>query len=146
ALREQGVAVEILSGDHPVAVAEVARRLGVTQWAAGMQPAMKVARLTELRRAGHRVLMVGDGLNDSPALVAADVSMAPANAADIGRNAAGFVFLREPLTAVPETLALARRAGRLVRQNLALALGYNVVAVPVAVLGYATPFVAAIAM
>lgn len=146
ALQARGLAVEIVSGDQPEAVAEIAGRLGVTRWSAAMQPAMKLARLAELRQAGHRVLMVGDGLNDAPALVAADVSMAPANAADVGRNAAGFVFLREPLTAVPETLDLAQRAARLVRQNLALALAYNVIAIPIAVLGYATPFVAAIAM
>lgn len=146
ALKAQGLAVEILSGDQPAAVADVATRLGITVWSANMQPAMKLARLTELKRTGHRVLMVGDGLNDAPALVAADVSMAPANAADVGRHAAGFVFMREPLTAVPDTLVLARRASQLVRQNLVLALGYNVIAVPVAVLGYATPFVAAIAM
>jgi Cu2+-exporting ATPase len=138
--------IEILSGDRPEVVSTLAEQLGIETISAGVRPDGKVERLAELARRGRKVLMVGDGLNDAPALAAAPVSMAPANAADVGRNAAGFVFLRDALTAVPETIAVARRAAGLVRQNLALAFLYNVVAVPLAVLGHVTPLVAAIAM
>ena len=145
-LMRQGLAVEIVSGDGSAAVEAVARRLGIARWAAGLMPGGKTARLAELAAEGRHTLMVGDGLNDAPALAAAHASMAPANAADVGRQAADVVFLRQSLAAVPDTLRLAHEAGRLVRQNLVLALAYNVIAIPVAVLGYATPFVAAIAM
>src|SRR3546814_6122653 len=89
--------------------------------------------------------MVGDGLNDAPALASAHVSMAPASAADVGRSAADFVFFRDSLTAVPLALQVSLRAGRLTRQNFALAFLYNAVALPFAVLGFVTPLVAALA-
>jgi Cu2+-exporting ATPase len=140
-----GLRVEILSGDNEGRVADIAGRLGVA-FRAAARPADKVSRIAALGQAGSKVLMVGDGLNDAPALVAADVSMAPASAAEVGRNAADLVFLRENLLAVPRAVAIAREAAKLVRQNFALAIAYNFVAIPVALLGQVTPLMAAIAM
>ena len=138
--------LEILSGDQAEAVQAIAGQLAISQWHAGMDPAAKVAHLQALAQQGRKVLMVGDGLNDAPALMAAHASFAPAEAADVGRNAADFVFLRGDLRAVPATLALSRNAARLIRQNFALAIGYNILALPLAVTGHVSPLLAAIAM
>jgi Cu2+-exporting ATPase len=146
ALKRLGLAVELISGDRPAPVAAVAAAAGIEAARPLQPPAGKVARIAELAAAGRKTLMVGDGLNDAPALMAAHVSMAPATAADVGRNAADVVFLRDSLAAVPLTVRVARAAMRLVRQNFGLAIVYNAVALPVAVLGQVTPLVAAIAM
>lgn len=145
-LRVLGISIEVLSGDDTQAVAAMASKLGIVAYSAGMLPADKVAHLDALKAAGRKVMMVGDGLNDTPALVAAHASMAPATAADVGRNAADFVFLRESLLAVPYVLTVARRASQLIRQNFALAILYNAIALPAALLGHVTPLAAALAM
>jgi Cu2+-exporting ATPase len=146
ALRRRGLAIELLSGDRAPTVAAVAQALGIADWQAGCTPQGKTARLQDLHEMRRRVLMVGDGLNDAPALAAAHVSISPASAADISRTTADVVFQGERLAPVVETLQVARAADRLVRQNIGLALVYNLVAVPLAVLGYVTPLVAALAM
>jgi Cu2+-exporting ATPase len=145
-LAASGCTVEICSGDRPAAVAAVAQRLGISQWQGGLQPADKLRHLQDLAARGKRVLMVGDGLNDAPALAAASVSMAPATGTDVSQAAADIVFQGASLQAVPEALGLSRVADRLMRQNLALALCYNLAAVPLAILGMVTPLVAALAM
>lgn len=146
ALRALGLDLVLLSGDRHDAVARIAQDLGIADFEAALLPADKVARLRALAAAGRRVLMVGDGLNDAPALAAGFASMSPAAAADVSRAAADLVFQGAALAPVPAAIRVARRAGRLVRQNLALALLYNAVAVPLAVAGLATPLLAAVAM
>ena len=141
-----GIDAEILSGDREAPVKALASEIGITNYVAGVRPRGKVDRVKALAAAGGKPLMVGDGLNDAPALSAAHVSMAPASAADVGRMAADFVFLHDSLEAVPLAISVSRKAGRLIRQNFALAILYNCVAVPVAVMGYATPLIAALAM
>ena len=146
ALRARGLRIEILSGDRAEAVRSVARTVGVETWRAGVTPADKIAHIEALKRQGRTVLMVGDGLNDAPALAAADVSLSPITAVHLSQAAADAVFLGDKLAPVSETLVLAAKAKRLMRQNLWLAVLYNAIAVPVAIAGLATPLVAAIAM
>ena len=145
ALRRDGLTVELLSGDRLAAVERIAREVGVS-WQAETTPADKAAHIEALARRGKRVLMVGDGLNDAPSLAAAHASMSPATAAEATQNAADAVFQGDALMPVVETLRVARLADRLVRQNLALALLYNLSAVPLAIVGCVTPLIAAIAM
>jgi Cu2+-exporting ATPase len=145
-LRERGFDCRILSGDRPEAVAPVADALGIGLWRGGCKPADKIAMLEDLKAEGRRVLMVGDGLNDAPALAAAHVSLSPISAADLTQAQADAVFLGDRLEPVREALDIARRARALMRQNLGIALVYNLIAVPLAFLGYVTPLVAALAM
>jgi P-type Cu2+ transporter len=145
-LQRSGLQVVLLSGDRPQAVERAAVAAGIDDWQGGATPADKVGVLGQLAAEGHRVLMVGDGLNDAPALAAAHVSLSPATAADISQTAADAVFQGNRLAPVLEALDVARRSGRLVRQNLGLAFLYNAVAIPFAVAGLVTPLFAAIAM
>mgnify|MGYP001597990715 CR=1 FL=1 len=146
ALQGEGYATYILSGDGRPVVAAMARRLKIDGWFGALTPKGKVEVCEALAAKRHRVLMVGDGINDAPALAAAHVSMAPASAADVGRQAADLVFMHEGLEAVPTAIDISRKAGRLIRENFVLAIGYNVIAVPIAIAGYATPLIAAVAM
>jgi P-type Cu2+ transporter len=141
-----GREVEILSGDREPAVALVANALGVAQWRGGLKPAGKIARLEALAAEGKRVLMVGDGLNDAPALAAAHVSISPISAAHLAQAQADALFLGERLQPVSDALRLADKARRLMLQNLWLSAAYNAIAVPLAVLGFVTPLAAALAM
>ncbi len=145
-LRRMGLAVHLLSGDNAAAVARLAAEVGIADWRAGLSPVDKVAAIEAWAAAGRQVLMVGDGLNDSPALAAALVSASPATAADISQTVADLVFQGAGLAPVAEAVALARRARAAMRQNLGLALGYNALAVPAAVAGLVTPWLAAVAM
>ena len=145
-LKRHGFAIEILSGDRAEAVDHVARSLGIADCRAAVTPAEKIGRVEELKRGGHRVLVVGDGLNDAPALAAADVSLSPVTAAHLTQAAADAIFLGDRLAPVATALVLARRARRIMRENLWLAVAYNAVAVPIAIAGLASPLVAAVAM
>jgi len=146
ALRDLGLGIEILSGDQAPAVAAAARSLGIETWRARADPAAKLARLAALAADGRRVLMIGDGLNDAPALAQAHASISPATGADISQVAADAVFQGERLMPAAVAVGVARRAERLIRQNLVLALAYNGFTIPLAMLGFVTPLVAAIAM
>ncbi len=145
-LQHAGLATELLSGDRAAAVEAAAAGAFIAHWKAGQLPADKIARLEALKAAGRKVLMIGDGLNDAPALAAAHASISPATAADISQTAADAVVQGDRLAPVLETLAVARAARRMAQQNFAIALGYNCVFVPLAVVGYVTPLIAAIAM
>ena len=144
-MRALGIEPAILSGDNAAAVADVGQATGLT--AQGIaSPADKQAAIAALQADGHKVLMAGDGLNDGPALSAANASIAPGTASDVGRQTADFVFLGDALTAIPRTIRAARRTMRVVQENFVLAIGYNVLAVPLAMAGYVTPLIAAAAM
>ncbi len=146
ALRECGLDLIILSGDRPSAVLPVANELGIRQWHAGLTPAEKIAVIELMKSQGRRTLMVGDGLNDAPALAAAHVSMSPITAVHLTQAQADAVFLGDRLAPVLNAVAVAGRARTLMRQNLALAVIYNALAVPIAIAGYVTPLIAAAAM
>ena len=145
ALRGLGLDLHILSGDHVEAVAPVAHALGIERWQGGLKPAEKIACIEALKTS-RRVLMVGDGLNDAPSLAAAYVSLSPISAAEVTQAQADAVFLGEKLKPVLDAIVAARRARKLMTQNLWLAAIYNAVAVPVAIAGAVTPLIAALAM
>lgn len=146
ALKRAGFRVELLSGDRPQSVLRAANATGIAQWQAALRPAEKLLRIGELQARGLKVLMVGDGLNDAPALAAGYASVSPASAADISQAAADVVFQGDHLGSIVEALQVAQAAHRMALQNFAIAIAYNAVFVPLAMLGQVTPLVAAVAM
>jgi Cu2+-exporting ATPase len=146
ALRRMGLTIEMLSGDREPAVRAAAETLGIHRWSAGVTPVDKIMHIDDLKRQGHKVLMVGDGLNDAPALAAAHASISPVTATHVSQLVADAVFLGERLAPVEAAVGVSRKALRLMRQNLWLAVIYNALAVPVAIAGLVTPLIAAAAM
>jgi Cu2+-exporting ATPase len=146
ALKRQGYAVALLSGDRKAVVETIAREAGIDDWQAELKPAQKIAWLDARAAEGRKVLMAGDGLNDAPALAAAHASISPSSAADISQRTADFVFQGEKLAPVLEAIAVGKRARSMALQNFAVALVYNVICVPLAVAGFVTPLIAAIVM
>jgi Cu2+-exporting ATPase len=146
ALRRLGFRVELLSGDRDAAVRFVAETAGIDVWRAGCTPGDKAAHLAKLEKSGCRVLMIGDGVNDAPALAGAFVSMSPAAGADISRTSADIIIQSDRLVPIADAVRVARKSRRLVFQNFALAALYNLVAIPFAIAGFVTPLIAAIAM
>jgi Cu2+-exporting ATPase len=145
-LKRRGYPVALLSGDRETAVAAAADACEIGTWQGELTPARKIDWLTEAERGGYKVLMVGDGLNDAPALAAAHASLSPSSAADISQRAADFVFQGARLAPILEVLSTAKRARGLSFQNFGVAFVYNIVAVPFAMAGYVTPLIAAIVM
>ncbi|MCB5409650.1 heavy metal translocating P-type ATPase [Pseudogemmobacter faecipullorum] len=146
ALKADGRQVVLLSGDTPVAVEALAARLQITDWAAAVLPAEKSARIEALKAAGAQVLMVGDGLNDTAALAAAQVSISPASALDAARSASDIVLLGQDLSPVADALRISRQSSRRIVENFRISALYNIIAVPLALFGLATPLAAALAM
>jgi P-type Cu+ transporter len=145
-LRGLGLRPVLLTGDNEATARAVAAAVGIDDVIAGILPADKVAAIRDLQARGHRVAMVGDGVNDAPALAAADLGMAIGAGTDVAISAADLILLNPDLSVVPEAIALARAARKTIRRNLAWAFGYNVAAVPLAALGFLNPLIAAAAM
>ena len=145
-LRAMGLSVTMVSGDHAGAARSIAAQAGIDDWEAGVLPAGKVAVVERLRARGARVGVVGDGVNDAPALAAADVGFAMGTGADVAVDAADVTLIRPDLHALADALALARATMRKIRQNLFLAFAYNVLGIPLAAFGWLSPVIAGAAM
>jgi Cu2+-exporting ATPase len=146
AIKAQGKAIKLISGDAPGAVRDLADRLGIDDWTAGALPAEKAQTVAQLAAQGHRVLMVGDGLNDTAALASAHVSISPASALDAARVASDIVLLGQDMAPIADALRIAGQSTKRIQENFAISALYNVVAVPLALVGLATPLAAALAM
>jgi soluble P-type ATPase len=145
-LRGLGLHPMLLTGDNEATARAVAAAVGIEDVIAGTLPADKAAVITGLQARGHQVAMVGDGINDAPALAAADLGLALGSGTDVAMSAADLILLRDDLGAVPDAIGLSRATFRTIRQNLGWAFGYNAAAIPLAALGYLNPILAAAAM
>ena len=145
-LRERGLKVSLLSGDPSPGAGQIIKPLGLKDCQLSLQPQQKLAAVRDLQQRGKRVLMVGDGINDVPVLQAADVSVALGQASDLSQIHADVTLLSGDLRALPEAIATATQTRRIIKQNILWAIGYNLVALPLAAAGYVPPWAAAIGM
>ena len=145
-LRQAGIRTVLLTGDHPEAAARIARQLGLDECHGSLLPADKLARLSALRQRGATVAMVGDGINDAPALAAADVGMAMGSGTDAAQQAAGITLMNSDPRLVAAALDLSRHTWRKLQQGLFWAFAYNVLGLPLAALGLLNPMMAGAAM
>jgi len=145
-LRRLGIETTMISGDSEGAAAAIARSLGLARFEANVLPQQKAARVTALKAGGRRVAMVGDGINDAPALAAADLGIAMGSGTDIAMHAAGVTLMRADPRLVAAAIELSRATVRKIRQNLFWAFVYNAVGIPLAALGYLSPVFAGAAM
>tara|TARA_R110001583_G_scaffold90145_1_gene231932 strand:+ start:30936 stop:33170 length:2235 start_codon:yes stop_codon:yes gene_type:complete len=145
-LQRNGVKVVMLTGDHPATAKAIAEQTGIAEWRAGVLPADKAAAVNALRASGERVGMAGDGINDAPALAAADVSFAIGVGADVAVEAADITLVRNSLHGVADAIDLSRATLSKIRQNLFFAFVYNVLGIPLAAMGMLNPVVAGAAM
>ena len=145
-LRDAGLEVALLSGDAPARVAAVAATLGIERAEGGATPADKLARVAALQQSGRRIGMVGDGLNDAPVMARADASFALGDGSALTRAKADFIVLSGSLADIAWARTQARRALRVVRQNLGWAIGYNAICVPLALAGWFPPWAAGLGM
>ena len=146
ALHRRGLRTVLLTGDNPTAAAEVAAAVGIDEVIAEVLPEGKVDVIEQLRGQGRVVAMVGDGINDGPALVSADLGLAIGRGTDVAIAAADIILVRDDLQVVPQALDLARATMRTIRVNMAWAFGYNVAAIPIAAAGLLNPLIAGAAM
>ncbi len=146
ALKQLGMRTVLLTGDDDAAARRVAAAVGIDEVRSQVTPIEKAHAITELHAAGHRVAMVGDGINDAAALASADLGMAPVSGTDIALKSADIILVRDDLTVVPDAIGLSRRTLRTIRGNLIWAFGYNIAAIPLAAAGLLNPLIAAAAM
>jgi len=145
-LRRLGLDSEIVSGDDEDAVSRIARLCGISHSASRLDPGGKLARVKQLQSAGSVVVAIGDGINDAPLLRGADVAMAMGRGSALAHTSADLILVRDSLEEIPQAVDVARRTQRIIRQNLAWAIGYNVAALPLAAFGFVPPWLAAIGM
>ncbi|MGL1921278.1 MAG: heavy metal translocating P-type ATPase [Hyphomicrobiales bacterium] len=144
--KNSGIEVAILSGDRDEAVKNIADQLQIKNWQANCTPQDKLSVVQNKQQVGKKIFVIGDGSNDAPALIAAHVSMSPGSASDVSQLSADLIFQSQSLSAAYKVWQVAKFSRGLIKQNITLAIAYNIIAVPIAILGFATPFVAAIAM
>lgn len=145
-IKSLGLSVEILTGDTSPAVQRIAEKLDIQIINSGMSPEQKLERINQLQSEGKQTIMVGDGINDIPVLVGAQTSVSMGAATDLAKTNADAVLTNNNLLTLADSIVMARKTRRIIKENLALSIGYNIIALPAASMGLIAPYIAAIGM